>query len=399
LIISILLAGISLFSCNTTDKNDSQDDDHDGEISAKDKEIMDEVISLMEDDTYDTDAFIAEFFGDFSIGRFDSGNNQDANLSKMYKIGDVLAVENQKAGETTYQIVVDSKLCSVYRTNDGAKLHLESSTDYPYEYPLSIFTAFGVDMSLVYSTEESPKDEPKLTYDSLSVSKDKKTVTFSKDYLKDVAEYLMSSLEPSDKQMKDFLADAKLSGSFDVERQLATTVIEGKMDEIGDVKIEAGFEFKDQKPISLLSAFTLTADVDGVPVTTTQENIVRNITYENDKIISLTVENRNTTSSKYTESGVDIDFSSNEVGIYDFATKNSVPDYVNIRVDAQNKVSYSGQTQESSSSLSFAVSDGILVYELSADGLQQAYLAAEDVAFKAPSDVTIPQDIYTVLPK
>ena len=77
LTISLLLS-LSLFSCeNKTDNFQEDDEQEETELSDEDKALLDEIIFLLEDDTYDSDEFIGKFFGDFYINNFDSGNNQD----------------------------------------------------------------------------------------------------------------------------------------------------------------------------------------------------------------------------------------------------------------------------------------------------------------------------------
>lgn len=403
LVFSLLLSS-ALFSCENKPDNDKDDEDEKEkepvrELTEEEKAIMDEVIFLMEDDTYDTDELISKFFGDFYVDSFDSGNNQDDNLSKIYKIGDVLAVESKLAPETNYQTIVNSKLCTVNRTNDGAKLHLSNTEEYPYGYPLSIFTAFGVDMSSVYSTEESDEEEPKVTYDSLTVSKDKKSVTFSDGYLKEVAKFICTAFEPTEKELNKFLDEMSASGVFTLDDQTAKFSFEGVMGDLGSIKMETSFTYKDKKPDSLTSSITLTMESDGVPVTTTQESIIRNMEYDNDELVSLTVVNRTITSSKYTQNGVEVDYSSVVIGNYDFMLENSAPANVVISVDAENNVSYAGFQQQSRSNLSFSVRNNLLSYNVSVDGLQQSYLFANYATFATPENVTIPEDIYTVLPK
>ena len=398
LVFSLLLSS-ALFSCenkpDNKDDGDEKEKEPARELTEEEKAIMDEVIFLMEDDTYDTDELIGKFFGDFYVDRFDGS---DLPYSKIYKVGDVLAIE-YKNNETNYQIVKDSKLCTVTRTNDGAKLHLSSNEDYPYSYPLSVFTAFGVDMSSVYSTEESTEEEPKVTYDSLTVSKDKKSVTFSDDYLKEVAKFICTAFEPTEKELNKFLDEMSASGVFTLDDQSAKFSFEGVMGDLGSIKMETSFSYKDKKPASLTSSITLTMESDGVPVTTTQENIIRNMEYENDELVSLTVESRNLTNSKATQNGVTVDYSTSVIGVYDFILENSAPATLNVMVNANQTISYAGQKQESSSSLTLFVKDNNLTYDLSANGLQQAYIAAEGFTFSTPENVTIPEDIYTVLPK
>ncbi len=394
LLVFSLILSLSLFSCEN--KSDNQKDDGDEkELTAEEKAIMDDVIFLMEDDTYDPNELIGKFFGDFSIESFGSA---DLPYSKIYKIGDVLAVEYPNS-DTSYQIVKDSKLCTVFRTNDGTKLHLESEQEYPYDYPLSVFTAFGIDMSSVYSPNEAAEDEPKVTYDSLSVSEDKKSVTFSDEYLKEVAKYLCGAFDASEKEIEKFADEMTARGVFTLDDQTAKFSFKGKIKSIGDLKMETSFSFVDKKPSALTSSITLTTESNGVPVTTTQEQKISDMSYENEELASLTVVTRTLANSKVTQNGVTVDATNIVNGNYSFRLTDSLPSFVFISVNAEEMVTYGKQTQTARSSVSLSFRDKIFTYNMSVNGIQQSYIDAEGMTFKAPENVTIPEDIYTVLPK
>ena len=403
LLVLTLLLSMSLLSCESKPDNQKEDNEEEKEpvkeLTAEEKAIMDDLIFLMEDDTYDTDELIGKFFCDFTIDRFDGA---DLPYSRIYKSGDVLAVEN-KNNETNYQIVKNSKLCAVIRTNDGAKLHLESEQEYPYDYPLSIFTAFGIDMSSIYSPSEAAEDEPEVTYDSLTVAKDKKSVVFSDEYLADVAKFLCSSIEPnkpSDDEMKKFVNEMTASGVYTLDDQTAKFSIEGAIESFGNIKLETSFSFEGKKPSSILTSISVAMENDGAIVNATNEVNIRNMTYENDELVSLTVEHRELTNLQSTEDSGTIEATFFTVGTYDFMLENSLPSSVSIMVNQEQNTKINGtQAANSSSSLTFFVKDNNLAYDISQNGLQQSYIAAEGVAFKAPDNVTIPEDIYTVLPK
>ena len=57
----------------------------------------------------------------------------------------------------------------------------------PQNMSLNIFSAFGIDMSAIYSfdagEDEFEGEMPKLTYEDLNISEDRKTVTFSNEYM------------------------------------------------------------------------------------------------------------------------------------------------------------------------------------------------------------------------
>lgn len=396
LLVFSLILSISLFSCENK-PDDQKDDGDEKELTAEEKAIMDDVIFLMEDDTYDPNELIGKFFGDFSIESFGSA---DLPYSKIYKIGDVLAVDYKNSSDTSYQIVKDSKLCTVYRTSDGTKIHLESEQEYPYDYPLSVFTAFGIDMSSVYSPNEAAEDEPEVTYDSLTVSEDKKSVKFSKDYLKDVARYLCKSFEADDKEIDKFVKDMSASGVYTLDDRTVNFTIKGNIESIGDVEIKTSAAYSgDNEPSLISTSITITTEVNGAPVTTTQEQDISCNEYQNGELSKVSVSTRTIVKTEVTQNGVTIDVMNVTNGNYTFALTDSLPFYASIDVKAEQIMTYAGQSQRSNSSVSLSLRDKNFTYRTSVNGIQQSYIEAEVVSFRAPENTAIPDDIYTVLPK
>lgn len=391
LIISILLGSISLFSCNdTSDKVDEKEPER--EITDEEKALFDQAISIMESDVK-TDEFIAKFFCDFSI---DQINTPSLPYSRIYKVGDVIALEN-KNGETTYQKVLDGKLYQVYRTNDGAKLHLENSEEYPYDYPLSVFTVFGIDMSQIYSTDAPEKEEPKLTYDNLELSKDKKSVIMNEDFLSDLAEFLCSSLEPSKEEMKAFLKDMTSEGVYTINDETLKILIEGKFKTLGEIKIEATYTQKDNKPETISMIMTMGVEQEGIPVTVTMGQKVSGIKYDdNGEITSLVFETNSTTEYQVSQNGITIDYVTKSDGTYRFSLVDLATKIIDIRVTTDTTASYLGQTQSSKAILWVSTKGDKLYYNLSSENVINFTV---NFSFGTPQNVTIPEDIYTVLPE
>lgn len=396
LLVFSLLLSLSLLSCEKKTekpKDEGEEKEPTREITAEEKAIFDDVIFIMEDDTYDTNEFIAKFFCDFSI---DQINTPDLPYSRIYKIGDVVALENLN-GETTYQKVIDGKLHHVYRTNDGAKLYLEKSEEYPYSYPLSVFTVFGIDMSQVYSASEPEQDEPMLKYEDLYLSEDKKSVTFSDDYLEDLAKYLCVSLDPSEKEMKEFLKNMKAEGVYTIDDETVKFTIEGKFKTLGEIKLEASYTQKDGKPSEISMTMSMSVDQDGVPITTTIEHNISGMTYaESGELKHLVVQTKSTTEYQVEQNGVTVDYEIFSRGIYRLGLVDNAPKYIDVDIRTESKARYLGQFQNSISILSVRTDSDELYYNLNIGDIIDFRVK---FSFGTPQNVTIPEDIYTVLPE
>jgi len=397
LVLSLTLS-LSLFSCekkSDNNKNDDSKEEPTRELTAEEKAIMDEVISIMEDDTYDTNSVIDWFCGDFMV---DGIQSQTMDINRIYKIGDVLAVEKTN-GETTYQTVRNSKLYTINRTNDGTKLNLENTQDYPYDYPLGIFTAFGIDMSAVYVSDEATDKEPKVSYDSLEVSKDKKSVTFTKEYLDDLAKYVCSSLDAKEKEMNKFLKNMTASGEFTLKDQTAKINIEGNIKSVGDIKIEMCLTFKDSRPSYSASSISLTTESEGVPVTTTVEQELDHFVFNTDytALIGFDANVTTTTESEATQNGVVLKYTNSVKNTYKFFSGPRAN--LDIEIVATQLVSAGGQTQASTSDITLSYNSSSCWYKIRANKEYISGLNALSASFGTPQNVTIPEDIYTVLPK
>lgn len=402
LIFSLVLSTL-LFSCedkdkskDKTDKEQEQEQTDDDKLE-KEKAILDSVIFLMEDDTYDTDNVVSKFFGDFVLDGFGSASEP---ISKIYKVDDFLVVE-YKDGDVVYQTVKDSCLYTVQRSAKTNEL-LVDEEEYPYDCPLSIFGAFGIDMSMVYSTEdvELTEEFPVATYDSLTVSEDQKSVTFSEDYLKQLARSLVSSFEPEDGEMQKFLSGMSASGVFSVLDQSIKFTIEGTLESFGDITCEVTMSFRDKKPYSVKGVVSLTTESEGIPMIITQENEIHNMIYDrNDELISLRVINRSTEEYQYNYDGVAVDYSSSFVENYLFTLENAAAKEFQGFIDINETISASGQTQKATASVQLILGTASMSYSSIVNGEEEDRIEADHVSLQTPENVTIPEDVYNVLPK
>jgi len=397
LVLSLLLC-TSLFSCTDLPEKDKGDKD-DNEVNQKEpskspedeeKEIKDMIIFLMQDDTYDPDDLVGKYFGDFYIDQFDGANPA---YSKIYKLGDTLGVEYPN-NQTTYQITKNSKLFSIIRSKDGAVLNLQSEQDYPYAYPLSIFTAFGIDMSAAYSGEESADDEPALTHDMITLSTTKNEAVFSKDYLDGIAKSLCASFELDDAALNKFLSEMSAVGIFNVVTMSADFSIEGSIDGVGKVKFETEFVFEKTKPSRITSSFQIDETVDGNPATN-KVVTTQSFTYNGKEMASVLIENQTISS----QDSAALDYTTTIDSTYLFKLKDSKPEVFSIENKAMYTMTIAGLVQQSETVVGIKLGNKELTYKMTVDGVQQAEIIAKNAVINTPENITIPEDIYTVLPK
>lgn len=396
----LILSGL-LISCEDKgeDENSREQENSDGSEQAEtlEKSILDGVIFLMNDDTYDPDDVISKFFGDFMIDGF---NSTDLPYKRIYKIGDVMAYEYSN-GDVDYQIVSEHKIHTVQKfanTNECCHPLLE---EYPYDYPLSIFSVFGIDMSMIYSTEEVDSDKmPVASYDALILSDDCKSVTFSDAYLKDLGRYICDVFELDEAGMDKFVDSMSAGGGYSVSDQTFTFVIEGTMEGLGTLRVDMEMSYTGKKPSAAKTCMTLATEMDGLPIIVTQESEIKDMIYDkDDKLISLRYINRNLEECKYSYEGESVDYSFSVIEDHVFTLENSFPKEFQIMIETEELMSASGETQTSTSAVTFVLTPTFLSYSASVDGQAVGHIIANSVTLTTPDNLTIPEEVLAVMPK
>lgn len=393
LLIFSLLMSMSLFSCENKSDNKKDDDDEKEpteELTAEEKAVLDRILENMSesDSSFSYEDFVDDFFGDFYIKRFDSSTG----IVDMFKKNGYV-VTNKTNNESLYQTLQNGKLCTVNRYNGGQSQRLNPKEDWPYAYPLSIFTAFGVDMSGVYSTETSDVQEPTLTLEDLSFSKDKKTVKFSDRYIKELATALTASFEFTNSELEEFLSSMDASGEYTLSEEKYSFNICGEIESQGKITINASYTYKNCVPHSSEVEISLEKD----DILTSMKMGQRDMKFENGKLVDITLESTQNIVQTIVSQGVSMKTTTVKKSTYGFETEGGVPSNIMINVNADVTAEYAGQKQTSNSTLIFWVVDGNLTYDVSSDGLQQSHIAAEGVVFETPANKTIDSDVINLI--
>lgn len=389
LALSMLLT-LALTACTGNSQNDKKDDqkEEENELSKEEKKLLDDIVNRMNGSYFSFDDFIDDFFGDFSIAKFDASSG----IVDMFK-KDGFVVTTRTNNEALYQTLKGEDLYTALRSTDGAKLHLESKEHWPYAYPLSIFTAFGVDMSGIYSTDEPEVEEPELTVDDISLSDDKKTAVFSDEYVKAFAKTLTVSMDLTKTETENFLSTMDASGEYSVSEETFKLSIEGEVKSKGIIKAIVSYGFLNGVPDFAEMEISMEKD-DTLASMKMLQDIIK---IEDGKLVAVTMKSTQTVVQTVVSQGIPVKTTSVKTSTYNFATENGKPSMVTVEVNADSTAEYAGQKQTGNSSLTFYVIDGNLTYDLSSNGKQQAYIAAEGVVFGTPEGKTIPSDVNSVI--
>lgn len=389
LVMSMLLT-LALTACTGNTQNNDKDDQKEEEKgpSKEEKALFDDIVNKTNGSYFSFDEFIDDFFGDFTISKFDASSG----IVDMFK-KDGFVVTNQKNNESLYQTLKGEDLYTALRSTDGAKLHLQSKEHWPYAYPLSIFSAFGVDMSGVYSTDEPEVEEPKITADDLSLSDDKKTVVFSDSYAKAFAKTITVSMDLTESETEDFLETMKASVEYSVSEEKFSYNIEGEVKSRGKIKVTASNGFKNGVPDFAEMEMSMEKDEAFVSMKMLQNNLK----IVDGKLTAATMVSTQTVVQNVVSQGVTVKSTTVKTSTYNFETAEGKPSKVTVEVNADSTAEYAGQKQTANSTLSFSVVDGNLTYSTSLNGQQQAYIAAEGVVFGTDPSKTIPADVNTVI--
>ena len=385
LILSLcLLCSLFLVSCGTDEQKKDQEDEKQEEKDPK-TEIFDTVIAMLSEERYDVEGFLDDYFGEFYVPALSNGQNKF-----IFKKGDVVA-SAQNNGETLYLKVKDGKLSTVCRTDDGAKLHLESTVDYPYSYPLSIFTSFGIDMSGVYSIEENTVEEPELDYADLELSEDGKTVVFGEEYMSKLAIYLFQSMDDAEKDLKDLEA----TGVYTVADEKIVFEISANSETHG--KLKAYCSYTEENGVPSSSVAEISMDKDGTVAS--MKATLKDMKFENGKLSSFVEEFVKTAVASGVSNGTAYTQTSTQTSTYSFEKKDGKAANFDIEIITNAVLEYSGGKQTSDSTVSFSVIDGNLNYTATANGQNAGSVSSSGVTFGDTSSLTIPEEVYNTFPK
>ena len=131
------------------------------------------------------DALFEPFLGDFVI----SGIQSDSEMKTIWKKAHVLALDYSSLTGSMYIFYNPTKQKAYQYVFKGEKVTSVGSSK-TEENPTTLFSAFGLDVSMFYQENDDDEEKPALrdlTADDLTVSDDYKTCYISEDYIKELA--------------------------------------------------------------------------------------------------------------------------------------------------------------------------------------------------------------------
>lgn len=408
-LLSILLSfsfilSLSLYSCQSKPASDNSNDNKEPErdIEAENQAIREDVIFLLNDETYDPNNFVVKFLGDFYINGLKNTNLLSENqiiYPTVYKT-DNFMVHHKQDFQTVYQTVLDNKIYIVKKPADGRDAFISSTTPYNKNSPFNIFDVFNIDVSSFYYVIKNPNIKaPTATHENISVSEDQKSVLFSEEYLKEIVSFTCRNIVESKSELDDFMRKMSAKGGYLVDEQRAEVLVEGNLDSLGEVKISMIYIFDGKKPVSITSSISSTVTTNSTPVTTVMKQEYTDMTYKNDELVSMNIEVSTDVAAEKTENGVKVEYTSSYVEKYFLELDNSIPKTITADIKYEETMTYLGKVETASAVSSLSIKDNALTFTTTVDNVVQDKIVATEVFFSIPDDITIPEDVYTALPK
>lgn len=408
-VLSILLAfsfllSLSLYSCQTKPTSDNSNDNKEPErdIEAENQAIREDVIFLLNDETYDPNNFVVKFLGDFYISGLKNTNLSGETYityPTVYKTDDFL-VHHKQDFQTVYQTVLDNMVYSINKHSNKEPAYLSSTTPYNKNSPFNIFDVFNIDVSSFYYVIKNPNIKaPTATHENISVSEDQKSVLFSKEYLKEIVSYTCRNIVENKSELDDFLSKMSAKGGYLVDEQRAEVLVEGNLKSLGEVEISMTYIFDGKKPVSITNSISSTVTTNSTPVTTVMKQEYTDMTYQNDELVSMNIEVSNAVAAEKTENGVKVEYTSSYVEKYFFELDNSIPKTITADIKYEETMTYLGKVETATATSSLSIKDNALTLTTTVDNVVKDKIVATEVYFTVPDNITIPEDVYSVLPK
>ena len=409
LIICILTSSL-LFSCQTKTENTkpsattSTPTQETPKYSERDQRLMDNIISIMEEkEAPDYNSAIEKYFGDFCILNFFSPSKEEVkNVSKIYKSGDILAIE-YKSGESEYQALRKGKLYSISKASKTDKATLVSVEDAPQDTSLNIFSAFGIDMSAIYSfdagEDEFEGEMPKLNYEDLNISEDRKTVTFSNNYLLALAKLIVKNIELEEHHEQSFLETVSVNGGYFPFEQKLRFKFTGTLVDLGELTIEMETDAKGQVINGTTSAVTIVAEVDGIKTTTTQRQAVSYMVSKEGEVYHVEISNKRIITVEDTKSQDPSVHHTEESLFAKFTLENSMPSKFYVSKTLNETETTLDIQKQTNLNTTFNFGGNSLYYDIDSHSTSIIIIDMDMVTLFVPKDVYVPQDVLELLPK
>lgn len=308
-IISFLLAISFLLlvcSCNSLQTTDSQESTTDSQESTtdpnksentvdKESEIKQTVLKLMQDSEKQEDpaSLFSYFDGDYEISNFTKSMDAIKTIKRKNAVSIVSA-----SGLDYYGVEAAGFLFYVADHNLGSEVIgvLPLQTDMSHKS--TIFTAFGIDTGALYGIE-AEEDDIELTEDMLTVSEDKATCTFSKNYLDEMAAFLCESLGYAESQTNAFLNKYTGSGVYSVSDNKITFEIKLQDTSLGNIHQISSYSVDKNGKVNAYSFMEYSNPSLGMNTPVKAEISYKDVVYNDNKPISATIQVNSVADTSY----------------------------------------------------------------------------------------------------
>ena len=313
-----------------------------------------------------------------------------------------MAIE-YKSGESEYQALSQGKLYNISKASKTDKATLVSVEEAPQDMSLNIFSAFGIDMSAIYSfdagEDELEGDMPKLTYEDLDISEDRKTVTFSNDYLLALAKLIVKNIELEEHQEQSFLETMSVDGGYFPFEQKLRFKFTGTLVDLGELTIEMETDAKGQVINGTTSAVTIVAEVDGIKTTTTQRQAVSYMVSKEGEVYHVEISNKRIITVEDTKSQDPSVHHTEESLFAKFTLENSMPSKFYVSETLNETVTTLDTQEQINVRTTFDFWGNSLNYDIVSHSNSIIRIDMDLVTLYVPGNVSVPQDVLELVPK
>ena len=123
------------------------------------------------------------------------------------------------------------------------------------------------------------------------------------------------------------------------------------------------------------------------------------MTYQNDELVSMNIAVSNDVAAEKTENGVKVEYTSSYVEKYFFELDNSIPKTITADLKYEETMTYLGKVETATATSSLSIKDNALALTTTVDNVVKDKIVATEVYFTVPDSITIPEDVYSALPK
>ena len=304
LILSLLISASACQSDNdssVTDESGNVISGNDAALSEEDK-IINTVLNLMEsfETQKDPTDLFAHFAGDFQITNFSSKNG----VKSIKRREAVIFADT--VDSDYYGIEAAGYLCYASNYNQRAEVIADFALAADAPKASTIFTAFGIDTSALYTASKDNSKPIALTADMLTVSEDKATCTFDKTYIDAFAEEVCKTLELMGSKKTSFMSKYTGSGIYSVKDNKVTFDIKLKDNQLGSIHQIVKYAIDTEGKVYAYSYFEYSNSSLGINIPIIAEIECKDVVYRDNEPISATIKLKESSTNKFKDGGVDV---------------------------------------------------------------------------------------------